>query len=98
MGRYVCGFSFRQAPPDSMERSGPKGLVRDPVSKMLILQARGPEFNPQNPCNKQNGGTMMPSQGWEGRDRQILGIRGAFRAASLVCLTSSEPGRDPVSK
>lgn len=40
----------------------------------------------------------MPSQGWEGRDRQILGIRGAFRAASLVCLTSSEPGRDPVTK
>ena len=46
-GKYGYDLSFRQAPSHYMESSGPKGLVRELASKVLILQARGPVQSPE---------------------------------------------------
>lgn len=95
-GKYGYGLSFRQAPAHSMESSGPKGLVREPVSKVLILQARGPVQSPEPTLKKKkkDGGTMIVSSFWGDRNRQIFGNPGACRSAVLVCLACSGLGRD----
>lgn len=78
---------------------GPKGLVREPVSKVLILQARGPVQSPKSTLKKKkDGSTMIVSPFWGDRDRQIFGNPGACRSAVLVCLAHSGLGRDSQNK
>lgn len=81
-GKYGYGLSFRQALSHSMESSGPKELVREPVSKVLILQARRPVQSPEPTLKKKwwhNNWRQRQADLWEPWGLQVS-------CPSLLCM------------